>query len=695
MAYTLTFVDRASRTYTLTITTVSGSGTIEGGGTTIETTEDADVDMFKPVRCQTGYFRFLTLHNDTNARTKWLNMIPTDSLSRPVKLERGSTTVWQGYIQPQVFENEYPGLGTIEHSLPIQCPLSVLDTLDIDPAPNEQNSILNNTPTMTFGQLLQTHIFGRLTGTSITDYYIQGSKAVTEGRLAVKIMWANFLTTDSSNHLASKYTCKQVLEEFCKFFGYTCRMHGRFIYFTQPTESTTVFTRFSSLAAVTSGVQVSQSSFTIDGSMIANTDNQEEVHPGVGNVTVRSDINMIDNLIEIPYDELYDQYNTGIPSGTLQDPLIIERPLDWQSESVYCLIRTPKVNGGTMTYDNDAVTMTCYAATLTNSELRANKYCRFFVYDSSDVGDIETQELPESKKSYGWQKCVELFHGILYNGGDTNVMFSITSKQTFVVNGGILYISFKTRGTSAWADVAHDPSTPHELIAQLRVGGWYWTGSSWSPDQSTFRMPLTSDGPASTRTRPTDPQYDGYGIPVTSTLQGIVEFKIIDVPWMLGLVIPTHLNGFLPMSDFEIGFVRGVVEDQKHRGNEYTSKGGAFRDEVNVDLIFASDVTYGTGDYARHMPAGLGYILDSTDAPMAKIPAMSGSPVNPEQELARVIAAYGNRTHRVVRVSVRESMISGDITPLKLSAGLENGMFPLAVSRNWRDDVTTITLISI
>ena len=108
MGYTLTFVDMASRTYTLTITTVSGSGTIEGGGATIETTEDADVDMFKPVRCQTGYFRFLTLHNDTNARTKWLNMIPTDSLSRPVKLERGGTTVWQGYIQPQVFENEYP-----------------------------------------------------------------------------------------------------------------------------------------------------------------------------------------------------------------------------------------------------------------------------------------------------------------------------------------------------------------------------------------------------------------------------------------------------------------------------------------------------------------------------------------------------------------------------------------------------------
>ena len=153
------------------------------------------------------------------------------------------------------------------------------------------------------------------------------------------------------------------------------------------------------------------------------------------------------------------------------------------------------------------------------------------------------------------------------------------------------------------------------------------------------------------------------------------------------------------MHDFEIGFVRGTVEDTRHTGNEYTVNGGAFREALNVDLIWASDVVYGTG-IQRHMPAGIGYILGSDDQPMMKIPAMSGSPVIAEEELARVVAAYGNRTHRVVKVTLRQSLIEGDnqgmsVTPLMLSSGIENGFFPLAVSHNWRDDTTTITLISI
>ena len=94
------------------------------------------------------------------------------------------------------------------------------------------------------------------------------------------------------------------------------------------------------------------------------------------------------------------------------------------------------------------------------------------------------------------------------------------------------------------------------------------------------------------------------------------------------------------------------------------------------------------------MPAGVAYILDSTDIPKDKIPSMANTLVIPEQELARIIAAYGNRTHRVVKVSLRGKSV-GAVSPLMISTGLEVGMFPLAVSHDWREDITTITMISI
>ena len=57
-----------------------------------------------------------------------------------------------------------------------------------------------------------------------------------------------------------------------------------------------------------------------------------------------------------------------------------------------------------------------------------------------------------------------------------------------------------------------------------------------------------------------------------------------------------------------------MVWSKKRNGNEFTQKGGAFRDEVNVDLLWASDMPYGDGG-TRRMPAGVAYILDSTDIP--------------------------------------------------------------------------------
>ncbi len=457
--------------------------------------------------------------------------------------------------------------------------------------------------------------------------------------------------------------------------------------------------------ATSRGTNEVRGSFSITNAMFCDNDNHEQVLPGIGKVTVRSDINPLDNLVEVPYDELFDQYNLGTNET-------IVRSVDWYEREVYSTIKQPQSNGGTLAYENDEVSLTVYMAnkpTDQNDSGNNKKYARFLVYDDNDVAT----PVPQSKQSFSWKKCIELFHSYNYSGSNTQDMFKITSKQMFVISNGILYINFKCDEVSAWIigmsnydyipPIANYPRLSCRLkISDGTVGGTkYWNGSSWQSSSTTFTMQFTASGAKSNRTIISDPQYNGYGVPVSDTMRGTIEFAVVDVPkWKTfvgGISDPyAQLNGFCSLMDFEIGFVRGVIEDTKHRGNEFTAVGGNFSQEYNVDLIFASDVVYGPTNYQRHMPAGLGYILNASEQPEATVAGMGtqGEGVIPEKELARVIAKYGETTHRLVQVNLWTDLV-GNVVPTAMSSGLEDNMFPLAIGHNWRDDVTTLTLIKL
>jgi hypothetical protein len=687
MGYQIPFKSFHGTDYVLMI---NGGGTvIDGSAQTFVTNEDADTDFFMPVRTQSGTFRYIG--EGESDRAIWSAMIPNDALSIPVRLMQNNVIRWQGYIQPEVYQNDYPANGKItEHEFSVQCPLSVLDTMDI----STEN--LDTTPIVTIGDLLENYIFARLTGTVITDYYLQGTAAATWKRLNLKLVRQNFIETDTTG-VSPKYSLKEVLEEVCKLFGYTCRLHGTSIYFTMPVTKTghteVGFTHYSSLTSTSGRRYINRGTFSITDAMFTDDDNNEQVLPGIGKVTVRSDINELDNLIEIPYEELYNKYNTGQSS-------IIMRSVDYYERNVYNLIRQPNANSSTLEYENDTVVIQCYMSNKPGTTTDAGnnkKYCRLFVYDDDDVGNVGGS-VPESKGHYNWRKCIELFHSYNYTGSNTTTMFKITSKQAFVVSSGMLYINFNCHHVSAWLTESGVINRP-KATCRLKVGNKYWNGTTWTLTNSTFDLPFNSEGVVTNRSNYggiNAPQYDGFGIPVNDTLQGIIEFDIVDVPnYNTGGIAKRGINGFLPLMDFKIGFVRGTIEDTEHRGNEYVVKGGRFSNNVNVDLIFASDVTYGPANYERHMPAGVGYILNNSDEkPAATVVSVDNQDVIPEEELAQVIAKYGEKTHRLIEVNLWSDIV-GNVEPTAMSTGLETGMFPIAISHDWRDDITTITMIEL
>lgn len=681
MAYTKSFVTLSGQTLTVSVDGVTTSADLPLAAEPFETEEADDVDVFLPIRTQSGYLRMLVA--DSTARTAWRSFIPTGATEKRVTLTNASgTLLWQGYVQTGTYGMQYPA-DYEEFELPVQCPLSVLEAIDMDTTPPDGDGVL------TFGKLLA-YIFGKLTtaGTVINNYYFQGTTAAVSARLGMKVIYGNFLDTDNQGNIEAKYTCYEVLEEVCKFFGYSVRMCGDAVYFSTPAVSGAAWSRKSSLTD--SGTQaVSASTFSITEAMLASTDQQEEVEPGRKSITVKSDINKLDNIIEVPYDELYDRYNTGEVHKMVWS-------VDYYDHDIYYAVCEPNTNNGSMTYENDEISMELRTVNVTSDDRKI--YGRFLVFDDEDVGDVSSSTIPESKMSYNWQKCIDIFHSYLTPADETTPKFTIESKQTFVISDGILYINFKCKWVSAWIEKVM-------ATAKLRVGDKYWAGtwdvdnkqwtanSTWTTTPSTFTLYFTADGALTTRQSISDPQYSGCGIPVADTMRGTVHFEVIDVkPSTRMGYIP--LNGFLSMQDFEIGFVRCSIEEKKYHGNEYTKQAGQFQGTDTIDLIFACDVEYGPTNYKRHMPAGLGYVLDNTyEKPAATIPSLTNTDVVAEEQLADIMAAYHNHTHRVVTLELLSNLL-GDISPRQSSTGLE-AMHPLSISHSWRDDITRIKLIQI
>lgn len=659
---------------------------IDGGGTALDgaadvfmTEEDNSKDLFQPVRTQTGAFKYIG--QGSGDRATWLAMIPQNALDIPVKLKEGNSIKWQGYVQPQVFDNYYPADGNpVEHEYEVQCPLSALGAIDID------ISHIYTTPVVSFRTLLKDYIFGKLTGTQIDGYYLQGTEDATWSRLSINVMMQNFVDVDADNNLVAKYSCLEVLEEICKILGYECRMHGTYVYFTQPVTMTgrqeVGFTLYPDLSVVTGRSYAVRGTFSITDSMFCNNNNNEQILPGYKKAIVSSDINKADNIMAVPYDDLFYQYGTSVLET-------YARPVQSGTMNCYCKVRKPSAAGGSVEYANEQMSLSIKATSLPVGDGRTARYSRFFVYDNEDTV-AAGQPIPSSKQSFNWKKVIEVFKGYDYSGATNGDLFNITSRQAFSLFKGYLYINFD-------CDCISEISSGTNLRAtcRLKIGGSYWNGSSWTGAESTFTLTFTKEGIYNNRTAGS-PAYEGYGIYIGSNKRGIVEFAVVDVEkWTYTYAGQSfNMNGFLPMENFEIGFVRDSREDDKHEGNEYRINGGNFSDEYEMDMKFASDVGYGP-QHIWKMKAGYGYILDSLNTnPMEYIKSVDNQDVIAEQEVAQLIAQYGDHTHRLLIIDMFTNLV-GDVKPTMMSTGLESGLFPLAISHNWREDITTLMLLEL
>ena len=269
--YKIRFVSlRAGTTYDLNIG--GGSGTavqLSGGAQPFTTQEEGSEDMFTNIRTQTGYFRIVDNARDydgnvidaTAGQDWWKDLIPATNSDRPVTLTVGNTVVWQGFMQSQTFSGQLYG-NPQEREFPVICPLGVLAGVDID-----FNAGLKN-----FAYLLKTVCDTIDTKSNsvvhISDIYVQGGADARQW-LLTKIDWQNFASEDSNGVARAKYSIYDVLEDMCRFWGWTARTKGTVLYLTCADDSaeqnflTLNRTQLNTLAAATTD--------TTTGSIVAST----------------------------------------------------------------------------------------------------------------------------------------------------------------------------------------------------------------------------------------------------------------------------------------------------------------------------------------------------------------------------------------------------------------------------------------
>ena len=308
MAYTQNFKSLDGTTYTIQVdgvTLPSGVTTPPLGADPFTTEEDADTDLFMPTRTQSGYLRMQSMD-----KTTWRMFIPASAVSEPIMLKQGNTILWQGYVQTGTYGMTYPA--TYEDiEIPLVCGLGVLDSFDVE--------VNGPSDMVTVGELLY-YIFSKLTGLTWNVAFMTGFVTVVNVWLQYKLTWRNFLTA-SNNMLESRFTCLGLLQELCKFFGWSCRTAGQTIYFTSIADSgrntkTITYTLAELTQTATPSTITNMTNVTLQDADFASTDHTEEYIPGIKRVNVDSELNAYDVLLEIPYEDIFRPYKYDTPTET-------------------------------------------------------------------------------------------------------------------------------------------------------------------------------------------------------------------------------------------------------------------------------------------------------------------------------------------------------------------------------------------
>lgn len=679
--YTISFISlRAGTVYTVNIGGGSGAAVpLKGGSQPFVTQEDASEDMFTTIRTQSGYLRIVDDGLDANGNAfDWKDLIPATDTSRPVTLthQSGGATVidWQGFMQAQTFSGVLYG-NPQEREFPVQCVLSVLSSTQV----STSETVYRN-----FAYVLNT-IFTTLPQSLQPTYiYIQGG-ADALGWLRKKIDWRNYLNINGGD-VTPQYNYYDILEDICRFWGWTARTYQQTVLLTavdDAAEQNVLILTMAQLASIASGttgaigtVETMLSTATLPD--FASTDNDEMTVRGYSKVVVNADCNKSDSELKFAPQSFEIEMEEG--------------GYTWVGDTDNGRIgyfttpeRTIFMSGGYRVMDGQAIST--YAG-----------FARRQIYSEADqtTPSIVDEIVLRGPASTAFKAYIESTYEMSFPGG------------SFTIKGNIY---------EGWEQTTKKMTGENEEMRRMRIA--IGIGPSRSSNQTRWLKFANQTVGDTTVQWTTDKNIVDVMVKNAPTLCVIKYVHISPITWMNWLnaiPVPSDLSGRVfvefygspdvdyqrignpgecnfEIADFTLTFSRDAVSITGNRersairtrysSRDYTATNQSQASETqNIDCIYASD---------NEMDYGYGLIMNA-DGSFMVTAAYGNSNEQPEQHLANRIAAFANKSRRVFALELQGSAV---ITPRK-SASVDGTIsYPVAISHDWYDDVTQLTMIEL
>lgn len=660
--------------YTVSIYDSDYSGNpiqLKGGAEPFVTQEDDDDDLFEPIRQQSGYIRIVDDGKDASGNalaSGWLRqLLPANDLSRPVVLTKNNAVVWQGYMQAQNFSGTLYG-NPQERDLPVQCVLSVLSAKD---ASTTEKDIHN------FAWLLNYLLASiGLTPSSSPlgiDYLFFQGDAFALDWLKKRIDWQNFVSIDEDGTVKSDYDHYTMLEDICKFWGWTARTHGRDLWFVCADDEAGApdFLKLtmSQLASIASGTDVDSTAYytsiTLTGDIFADNSNDDIMVRGASKAVVTADWNSAGK-----------DWFTAWPSNVVKDMLTG----GWNTAVMYVVPHDGEMHISYAQYTNrkssaasTIMDVSCSSAASLCLARFAEEEVDLETYVSSmHMGHMANTPYIQLEANYA-----HIYDGNfqikadVYSAGVKFTKTGVSDIRTIKMRFGI----GATRASAKWYNGNNGWSTtPTDFYGHVGFGDGLWrfgyilngTHVYLTENINCIESAAGKEGKVFIDIYSTN-DFDIDGWPDSQ------EIDITGFTLTYQRVVVQSIGGEM------------VYGDMLSR-REYTAKNGNMsRAEWNNDVIYASGKI--DSDF------GFGLVFKTDNRPMSTASYASGDQ-EPEQHQANRVANYWASTRRMIRANLRSNEV-----PL-ISPGMfltidGTRCYPLSISHEWRDDVINVSLIEI
>ena len=613
-----------------------------------ETQEDNPDDMFASVLTQSGYLRIVDTGKDGAGNTfDWRDFIPTTDVDRPVTLTDGNgDTVWMGSLQAQNFGSTLYQTPQ-ERDFPVQCPLTILSRWEVSMSNNEMRN---------FAYLLLEIVDNILYACRPNIFYFQGLDATVY--LQKKIDWQNFAQV-IGDVVKSKYDLFKCLQEICKFWGWTARIHHDAMYFVSPdiADSHLVEVRYTDLQDIANETSfwvqnVEYTDVIFGNDVFASTSNVDYQMRGPNTAKITAGSGDADSPIVSLYPEMVlEQMEAG---STYQE----------QYGSIRAIFSNDLDE-----FDSPLLVGSCAASTES-----------FNIMDVSEGSGFTPQG--ETRTTFNTIRIRQTYNG--------NALVSLETVFEHTFNGlrglfssGYIAITGDIYRQGERYEYADETTGAGKSHLHINVG----IGSS----RSTATWLNGSADIGGTRRQ-------GFLLAfpaISPALRGRLFIDILGSDDMRHEASTGYIDR-MEIVDLKVTFSR-ANDNQKDSSNEYVAHSDSMVKKEHTDeTIFSTDnnLTYG---YALLMNpdgtmfSGIDYNGDNTLIP-------------PEQHLADRIVDYWSESKRKMDVELlaNKTMDAGNVTKkiVELSPAMKTALdgtdvYPISISHKWRDDIVNAILLEL